>query len=150
MVADYLNNYQGYSCLNKSFIKAFEYIRDTDFSTVAPGKIEIEGDMVFALVSEYKTKDPKTTKPEKHLKYIDIQYIVSGSELIGYAPYNNQKPVVEYNPEKDIAFFDEEVSFIKMETRMFAIFFTEDIHQPCIQLNETGLVKKVVIKVKVI
>jgi YhcH/YjgK/YiaL family protein len=147
MIIDYFDNYHEYLGINTLLAKAFQYICYTDFSITPPGKYEIDGDRVFALVSEYETKDPKTTKPEKHEKYIDIQYIISGCELIGYAPFTDQNPSVEYDTVKDIAFYDEPVSFIKMDTGMFAIFFPHDLHQPCIQFKNSVMVKKVVVKV---
>lgn len=147
MIADKLENRKIYSDIDKRITRALEYIASTDLTSLAPGKHEIDGKNIYASVSEYQTKDAATTKPEGHLKYIDVQYIVSGSELIGYTPFYAQKPSVAYDQEKDVMFFDEKVSFVKIEAGMFAIFFPDDLHQPCINTGKTELVKKVVIKV---
>lgn len=148
MVIDKIGNSELYKCLHPRFAKAFEYIHNTDFSQLIDGKYQIEQDDIFALVQEYNTKDSKNAKLEAHKKYIDIQYIDSGAELIGVAPFNNETPVVD-EPEKDIAFYEGEASFIKLEAGMFAIFFPTDLHMPSIKSNQPAKVKKVVIKVSV-
>ncbi|HAF27831.1 MAG TPA: YhcH/YjgK/YiaL family protein [Bacteroidales bacterium] len=147
MVLDKIENSGLYKSLHPRFDKAFEYIQKTDFSLLDDGKYEIEGENIFALVQEYNTKDAKDAKPEAHKKYIDIQYIHSGTELIGVATLKNQVIVVT-DPEKDITFFDGETSLVKLEAGMFAIFFPGDLHMPGILETQPAKVKKVVIKVK--
>lgn len=146
MVLDKIENADLYKNLHPRFAKAFEYIHKTDFSTIIDGKYEIEKDTIFALIQEYNTKDPKEAKLEAHRKYIDIQYIHSGAELIGIAPFHQQPQVVD-KPENDITFFEGEASFVKLETGMFAIFFPEDLHMPGILIHQPATVKKIVIKV---
>jgi len=114
MVVDKIENSGLYKSLHPRFDKAFEYLRETDFSLLDDGKYEIEGENIFALVQEYNTKDAKDAKPEAHKKYIDIQYIHSGTELIGVATIKNQVIVVS-DPEKDITFYDGETSLVKVE-----------------------------------
>ena len=82
-------------------------------------------------------------------KYIDVQFVAKGKELMGYAPLENQKVIDEYNEQNDITFFRGEKSFVKVDEGMFAIFFPEDIHMPGIKVGERSQLKKVVIKVKV-
>ena len=63
----------------------FHYLQTADLTNTAPGRVEIDGDQVFALVQEYNTKPKEQGFWESHRKYIDIQYVVSGSEHMGYA-----------------------------------------------------------------
>jgi len=146
MVLDKIENYDLYKNLHPRFAKAFEYILKTEFSMLADGKYLIENEEIFALVQEYNTKDPLEAKLEAHRKYIDIQYIHSGAELIGVAPFNNQTPIID-EPEKDITFYEGEASYVKLETGMFAIFFTGDLHMPGLRITQAGKIKKVVIKI---
>jgi len=146
MILDKLENSKQYESLHPLFAKAFEYIRNTDFSELSDGKYEIENDKLFAMVQEYNTKDETEAKPEAHRKYIDIQYIHSGVELIGIAILNDQIQISN-EPEKDLAFYESETSFIKLEAGMFAVFFPEDLHMPGIKLKQSAKVKKVVVKV---
>ncbi|MBE0551388.1 MAG: YhcH/YjgK/YiaL family protein [Ignavibacterium sp.] len=129
--------------------KAFTYLKETDFSKMELGKYEIDGENIFALVNEYSTKDETEGKLEAHKKYIDVQFVARGSELMGYAPLGNQKVLDEYNEQNDITFFNGAKSFTQVNEEMFAIFFPTDVHLPGIKVNEKSFVKKVVIKVKV-
>ncbi len=149
MIIDKLSNSQLYSGLGERINKAFSYLKETDFFKMEIGKYEIDGDNIFAIVNEYQTKDAREGKLEAHKKYIDVQYVAKGSELMGYAPLENQKVIDEYNEQNDITFFSGEKSFAKVDEEMFAIFFPTDVHLPGIKLNKSAYVKKVVIKVKV-
>ncbi|HMN24209.1 MAG TPA: YhcH/YjgK/YiaL family protein [Ignavibacteriaceae bacterium] len=149
MIIDKLSNSQLYSGLGERINKAFVYLMETDFSKMELGKYEIDGDNIFAIVNEYQTKDAREGKLEAHKKYIDVQYVAKGSELMGYAPLSTQKVIDEYNEQNDITFFSGEKSFAKVDEEMFAIFFPTDVHLPGIKLNKSAYVKKVVIKVKV-
>ena len=149
MIIDKLSNSHLYSGLGESINKAFAYLKETDFSKMEIGKYEIDGDNIFALVNEYNTKDATEGKLEAHKRYIDLQFVAKGSELMGYAPLENQKVIDEYNEQNDIFFFSGKKSFTLVDEGMFAIFFPTDVHLPGIKVNEKSFVKKVVIKVKV-
>ena len=149
MIIDKLSNSHLYSGLGERINKAFTYLKETDFSTMELGTYEIDGENIFALVNEYSTKDETEGKLEAHKKYIDVQFVARGSELMGYAPFGNQKVIDEYNELNDITFFSGDKSFTQIDEGMFAIFFPTDVHLPGIKVNEKTYVKKIVIKVKV-
>ena len=147
MILDKIENAALYLSLNPGFEKAFDFINKNDFSNFLPGKYDIAGDEIFVLVNEYETKNAQDSYPEAHKKYIDIQLLISGTEKIGFASFIGQKVVTEYNETKDISFFDAPVDFFQLKTRMFAIFFNSDLHQPGIYVDMPEMVKKVVVKV---
>lgn len=146
MIIDKIQNSLLYENLHPGFAKAFDFIRKTDFSKLVDGKYEIDGKNIFAMVQEYKTKD--IAKLEGHRKYIDIQFLHSGVEQIAYANLENQI-IISDDEEKDLAFYEGEGSFIKLESQMFAIFFPQDLHMPGIKITNANKVKKIVIKVRV-
>jgi len=158
MIIDKLENAHLYKNLGERISKSFEYIIQTDLKNLAPGKYEIDGENIFALVSEYKTKPESEGKLEAHKKYIDVQYVISGEELMGYSPLGSpafaeattgrQQILEPYKEENDIIFFKGEKSFIKVSAGMFAIFFPEDVHMPGISAGKISDVKKLVIKVR--
>ncbi|MCU0343573.1 MAG: YhcH/YjgK/YiaL family protein [Ignavibacterium sp.] len=148
MIIDKLSNSHLYSGLGERINKALTYLKETDFSKMELGKYEIDGDNIFALVNEYTTKDENEGKLEAHKKYIDVQFVAKGSELMGYAPLENQMVMDEYNEQNDITFFTGEKSFTKVDEGMFAIFFPTDVHLPGIEEDKPAYVKKVVVKVK--
>jgi YhcH/YjgK/YiaL family protein len=148
MVIDKIENYRLYSKLTKRLAKGFEFITETDLATIESGKHQIDNDDVFAIVQEYDTKEEKDCILEGHHKYIDIQYIIQGVELMGFTPLTNQVSVEE-DLEKDYTFYEGETSMIRVEEGMFTIFFPEDLHRPCVKAGQISKVKKVVVKVKI-
>ena len=147
MIIDNFENLKRYISVNKYFDKAFEYILSTDFSALNVGGYEVDGDNIYANVDEYETK--LVSKPEYHKKYIDIQFLVNGSEYIGYTSVENLLEKEEFNEDKDIGFGLGVVDFIKMKPTKFMILFPEDAHQPCMADGKPQKVKKIVVKVKV-
>ncbi|MCW3804681.1 YhcH/YjgK/YiaL family protein [Plebeiibacterium marinum] len=147
MIIDSLDNVKHYRNLNARINKGLEFLEEVDFENIEPGRYNIDGDEVFALVQEYNTKNIEDAKPETHERYIDIQYVEKGSEYMGYAPLEDQEISEAYDPEKDLSFYKAQTSLIRVDEGMFAIFFPTDIHAPGIMIEESKPVKKVVIKV---
>lgn len=149
MIADSIENLSIYTGLGEGIKTALKYIAETDFSTVEKGKYPINGDLIYAVVNEYQTKPEAECKIEAHRRYIDVQFVVSGEEAIGYAPLNGQEPSIAYNDEKDCVFYTVPVSKVKISSGMFAIFYPHDLHQPGVSAETESNVKKVVVKVRV-
>jgi len=149
MIIDKIENSKLYEGISQRIKEAFEYIGNTDLKNFKPGKYEIDGENIFALISEYKTKAESEGKLEAHRKYIDVQYVISGEELMGYAPLGIQQFLESYKEENDIIFLKGNKSFVKVSSGMFAIFFPEDVHMPGISIGKISDVKKLVIKVRI-
>ena len=149
MIVDKSDNLHLYVHLGSKFQKAFSFITDPELMLLDNGKYEIDEENVFALVSEYKTKDEIDGKLEAHRKYIDVQLVAKGTEILGYAPFRNQELISEYDEGKDIAFFSGDKSFMKMEQGMFAVLFPYELHMPGIKTTSRRDVKKIVVKIKV-
>ena len=84
MIIDALANMDFYKNLNESLYKGLRFLRETDLAALPVGRYEIDGDAVFALVQEYETHPPEECRWEAHYTYTDIQYIVEGSEKMGW------------------------------------------------------------------
>ena len=149
MIIDKIENVHIYKNISERISKSFEYIKTTDLKNLPAGKYPVDGENIFALISEYKTKSEQEGKLEAHRKYIDVQYVIEGEELMGYAPLGGQKILDPYKEENDIIFFTGDKSFTKVSEGMFAIFFPEDVHMPGIMTEVPTSVKKLVIKVRV-
>ncbi|KAA2238905.1 DUF386 domain-containing protein [Chitinophaga agrisoli] len=150
MILDTLANAQRYHALGQKFVKAFEYLAATDLAALEKGKYEIDGDNIFAIINEYETVDPANEQMESHRKYIDVQYIVKGTELIGHDFLQQQQPSKAYDEDKDYMLFAERPPFFShLEQGYFAVFFPTDLHMPNIMAGTPTQVKKVVIKISV-
>jgi YhcH/YjgK/YiaL family protein len=148
MVFDRLKNANQYFPLGEKITIALQYLSQTDFTNVEPGKYEIDGENIFALVQTYNTKPFGAGKWEAHKKYIDVQYIVSGKEKMGFTETTKVIIMEEYDEEKDCAIYKGEGNFLITDEGHFAIFFPSDVHMPGMAINIPKEVKKVVVKVK--
>jgi YhcH/YjgK/YiaL family protein len=149
MISDRLENAFIYKCLSPNMAKAIEFLQTADLKNLANGKHAIEGDNVIASINEYQTKMPDQAKWEAHKQYIDIQYLIEGSESMGYSQLSEMVEIEDYIIEKDVAFFSGAGNYLKLQAPMFVIFYPHDVHRPSLMIGESKLVKKLVIKVKV-
>ena len=131
--------------------KAFLFLKTSDLTKLELKRFDLDGDNLYVTVSEYATKNTEDAKYESHKKYIDIQYVASGAEMIGIAPASQiEKVTGEYNGGNDIAFFTVGKSKeIKATPDRFFIFLPSDIHRPGVKVSENAKVRKVVVKVKI-
>lgn len=136
--------------LNKTlWDKAFAYLKNNDLATLAPGRYTIDGDNVFALVSEAPSKDYDKTVFESHINYIDLQFVISGEENMGKAKLADLKPDKPYNEKNDIMFYIGDGEIYTVSQNGFLLFFPSDAHRPNITPGGNKVVKKVVIKIRV-
>lgn len=148
MILDSLNNTEKVERLHSLFKKAFDYIKETDFSKVEDGKYELDGSRLFINVASLTGKDKKDAAIETHKKYIDIQLPLLGVEKIGWKPgCELQEESIPYDEAKDIAFYvDRPTAYTKIYPGQFAVYFPEDGHAPGIG---EGNIRKVIVKVQV-
>jgi len=115
------------------------------------GKIELDGKNVYAIVQSYNTNErPQSPIFEAHRKYIDIQFLLSGHELLGWAPFQAFTITEPYDDKKDIMFGtvpDSSSAFISFNAGQAVILYPADAHAPGLAVTSPSPVKKVVIKI---
>jgi YhcH/YjgK/YiaL family protein len=131
------------------WLKAFEFIENNDLDSMTSGRYDIMDDTVYAMISEYETVDPSAKHFEAHRRYADIQYVISGREMIGLSPLADTTETFQvYDPSKDIGFYASASGiFHKAGPEELFIFFPRDMHKPGISDGNASEVKKLVIKV---
>ena len=152
MIFDNIKNCKMYYGLNPKFEKAFSFIQKANEEKLEPGKYEIDGEEIYAFVQSYDSKLKKDSVFEGHEKYIDIQYVLSGCEMLGALEVSKSVVNEEYNAEKDAAFYERSdiASYCVANQGDFCIFYPQDIHSPGIAYNDApSSVKKIVVKVRI-
>ncbi len=138
---------------NAHFAKAIAYLQDPANVLLPDGRYEIEGDAVYAMAQRYTTLAfQPDAKYEAHQRYIDIQYMVSGCEIMGWAALEDMTITKAYLPEKDVCngiCAVEKGTLIKVKAGQAAVFFPSDAHAPKIAFGEPEQVHKIVIKVAI-
>jgi YhcH/YjgK/YiaL family protein len=151
MIIDELTNYSLYLGVHPRLAAAFDYLRQTDLSQVEPGTREIDGRKVYVMVQQYETKVKEKGRWEAHRKYIDVQYVLQGMELFGYASLKDLK-AIQYDEAKDFLSLQSDGpagDFFRVREGTFVILFPQDAHMPGIALSRPSPVKKVVVKVAI-
>jgi len=147
MIIDRIENATRYYALGSGIAEALVYIKDNDLTAIEVGSYEISKGKVRMIVNEYEQKCTNRVTMEAHRKNIDVQYWVSGSELMGYAPLQSQSLLEPFNEEKDFGNYAAEASFSKLEPGMFAIYFPADMHTAVEDIQCDSKVRKIVFKV---
>lgn len=147
MIFDTLENIKNYEGLGKVYT-ALEFLSKTDFTKMELGRYELSGDDIFYMVQRYDT-DPDKTIAEAHKKYIDIQFMVDGEEIIGVAPISCEKTEAEAKPENDVWFYECKTEPLTLIKNSFMVLYPNDLHCPGVAVENPLSCFKVVVKVKV-
>jgi len=148
MLLDHLNSAEQYIGLHSGFAQGFSFLGRSDLSELADGRYDIDGDRVYAMVARGQGRGQGEAKLECHRRYIDIQYAVSGTDVIGWSPLHVcTEAEAPYSAETDcILYLDPPQVWAALPPETFMVFFPEDAHAP---LAGEGVLHKVVVKVRV-
>jgi len=144
------------------FAKAFEYLEkvlqtDTDENRRLLSlpintfeKVDLDENN-FGLEQVYNSKNRENCFFESHRQYIDVQFILEGEEIIEVNNSDKLTISMEYDNDMDLTKYKstQNSSIIKLKKGDVAIFYPQDAHMPCVQLNNTIKVVKTVVKVTV-
>ncbi|WP_210490164.1 YhcH/YjgK/YiaL family protein [Rufibacter aurantiacus] len=148
MVLDQLQHASRYYALHPLFRQAFAFLQEADVQNLPTGKHELAGDDLFAIISEGPGVAPEDAKMEAHRKYIDIQYIISGVDHMGWQDLSACGDSMEpYSAERDVYFFPvKPSSWFDVPAGFFTIFYPNDVHAP---MATQEVIRKVVLKIAV-
>lgn len=155
MIFDDLLEANRYASLGARLARGLAFVASTDLTTLAEGRLDLEGDDLFVSVSHYETKHKSLGFWEAHRRYVDIQCLATGRERIGWAPLS-KVPCGPYDVEKDLLLAivpgaaAAPGDFIMLTPKRFVVFFPHDAHMPGIAAEGTPEpVTKIVVKVRV-
>lgn len=147
---------------DSKFDKAFLYIKklqdknSDEYKSLANieldecNKIEID-ENCFVLEQAYLSKNKEDCFFESHKKYIDIQYIFEGEEIMEVENIKNLVITNEYDSQLDFAKYSQtpKSSILKIRKNELAIFYPKDGHMPCIKIDNNIKIIKAVFKILV-
>ncbi len=149
MILDELKNAALYYGVSERLAAGLRYLQNTDLATLAPGRHEIDGDRLFAIVMHYDTKPREQAFWEAHRKYFDIQFVLAGEERMGFASLDHLT-AEPYDESKDFVPAQGEGDYLRVPAGSFAVFGPQDAHMPSLNAGAAPqAVKKIVVKVKV-
>ncbi|WP_272700615.1 YhcH/YjgK/YiaL family protein [Desulfovibrio sp. Fe33] len=147
MILDDLNAADLYAALNPRFPAAFAFLRRPDLADLPTGRIDLE-DGLYAVVAKGPGRKAEDALIETHDHYIDLAYVISGTDNIGWKARRDLGPSVEASdPRSDVAFYsDAPTHWAEVLPGMIAVYFPEDAHMPMIS---DGEIHKIIMKVRV-
>lgn len=141
-----------YLLKNDNLMKiVFDFLEGNKKNALEKGKFFIEDSKLFGFYSEYKTHTDEQQIWEAHRKYLDIQFLVSGQEIIEYSDLKNMSIAEEYSDETDavLGTCDKVDYRFKMEEESFLILFPEEAHLPGVTGENESINQKIVIKIPI-
>lgn len=152
MIVSDLVHVERQTLMTPSLRKAFAFLLSHDLLDRPDGRVEIDGARVFAIVQRYETMAVDAPKFEGHRKYIDVQFIASGHEVIGWAPIEQVSITEAYDADKDICFgavAEGTWTPVHLAAGQCAVLWPEDGHAPKLAADASSAVMKIVVKVAV-
>jgi biofilm protein TabA len=147
---------------DRRFAAALGYVKEA-FTAGSPAAVRLSGLLAgktertdleggaFALDQAYAPRARSEGFFESHRKYIDVQVIVGGEELMEVQDISRLVVSDPYQAERDLIKYADssDTSVLTMRTGDVAVFFPEDGHMPSLRWRNAGLVRKTVVKVPV-
>ena len=124
--------------------EAFEAVNN--LTSLEPRTYPLSGGNRF-FVAVGTTREPDLA--EAHRKYMDIQYIVKGQEVMGWAPLDTCAPAGAFNVEGDCGMYSGDFQFITITEGNCYVAFPEDAHMPGRHLEVPNDFVKIVVKLAV-
>lgn len=146
MILDAIEHAGRYIAISPALEAALRFLLETDLRSLPEGRIDIDGERVFATVSAYRTRPVEQSRWEAHRRYGDVQVMLAGTERMGVAPLSAMREIVPYDPASDVAFFEGAGDFLTVTQGGFTVFFPQDAHMPQICAEAPTIVRKLVIK----
>lgn len=152
MVIDKQENPEHYASLHPRFPRAFEYLHRLLASGAPDGKHILAGteipEEIYVNLCTVDAEPHETAVAESHEKYMDVQVVLSGDELM-FTPAVTPN-VTEENAEKDFVFYAPVplacCTRLFVPAGHFVIFFTGELHAPCHAVSPARI-RKAVVKV---
>lgn len=144
----YLYNYLD-NCLEKNHTNHQDII-NTPINVEKKVELSDGANGMYAILQSYPLKNPENAFYETHIKYIDFQLVVKGTEFFEIGDKEDFEIKTPYNEEKDLIIYKRSLktSKIRLYEGMLAIFFDSDVHAGGLDIESSNsTVSKVVIKV---
>lgn len=143
MITGNIKDCERYCGISSRINEAFKLLKEIEY-----GKNPSDMTVNFSKIVTSDENGAGDKKPfEAHKKYIDLHYIIEGTEQFGYANINTLKPITEYNEADDYILLQGEANRITLNAGDFVIAFPEDAHIPAMKYKNGERVKRAVVKI---
>ncbi len=149
MIVDTLENASRYYMLHPAFEMAMDHLAKADADAFKAGSTELSGRDVYVNAMERLTVAEDEAVWESHESYMDIHFMVEGSERIKYGEPDKMRVSVPYDRENECTLFEGDKGLeVNVPANGFVVFFPGEIHKAMIASGEPAVAKKMVAKIK--
>ena len=156
VIFDRIENADRYAGISPGFAKAIAFLKRPDLFSLDPGRYEIDGDDVFAQVTDVTLRPVEESVAERHRDYADIQMTFGSDrrggrgskELVGFG---DLPPGVKFPPfpkGADGTTVKAVLPVAPICENLFMIAFPGAAHAPCLSDGVTVEERKICIKVR--
>lgn len=148
MILDYIENYKQYAAMLPNLEEGMALVQT--LLDQPAGRYEGSGGM-YAMVQTGETYDISADKIETHERYLDVQIVYKGREILQWEGASQLDALEPYNQETDFKFYKGEGKKYLITENMFYILFPADAHKCRGKVGAEGeAYRKIVLKLPVI
>ncbi len=147
MITGNIKDCEKYYSIHKNFEKAFDFLKTLSEESEL-GKRILEENNLTVNVAEYETVPGAPRQFEAHKDFIDIHYVIKGSETFGYSNLSKLEVTKEYDEAGDYLLLDGAADELELSEGDFCVVFPEDAHIPFIKKCCEGTLKRATAKVR--
>jgi YhcH/YjgK/YiaL family protein len=141
------------AAMSPALRKTVDFLRRAEGQTLPPdGRIEIDGENAYALVQSYETLLGDDWVVEGHRRYLDLHYMVTGEEVIGWAASDRVEVTTPYDAVKDTWLGrvpTSEVTRVRLAAGQAVLLYPGDAHAPRQATSCPVQVRKIVAKIAI-
>lgn len=138
-----MNALERYEAIIPGLREALEVI--SQIQDYTPRTIPLSGNNRI-LIQEVTSKSVEGRACEAHRKFLDVQCIVDGQEVMGWAPVSTLTPTQEFNEETDCGMYTGKLDYVRIDAGYCYVVFPEDAHLPNSHIDTPCTYRKMVIK----
>ena len=133
--------------------EGINFLLTTDLNGAEDICYDVKNNEILAIFNRYETKPIADCKIEAHRKYIDIQFVISGEEKIGYIEKKHCSLCEPFNLNDDVGFYTtvKPLEFVTLKANDFIIVPPHIAHMPGVRVEEDTPVanRKLVMKIAI-
>jgi YhcH/YjgK/YiaL family protein len=147
MITDTLENVRHYGIPVDGLEDALAWLERDDLQSLEPGRCPLGDSGAAVILAEGLTVPEEEEEWEAHRRFADLQVVLSGEEVMGFAPLSGMVPKGVYSGEDDCVLLEGSGNFMTVRAGGFAVFTPQDAHKAMLSpASGTRLVRKAIFK----
>lgn len=135
--------------LAERILECFDYVEEHDLARYEPGCYQIEGKRLFVNIVEYTTTLPENRFWEAHREYLDLHFMLRGTEQIDLNFIQNMSRKKFVEKDDFLPLDGEKNASVILREGDFLVCYPSDGHRTAVAVNEPEKIKKAIFKIQV-